>query len=356
MKPSSWSRRFALKQSLLGLAAVFQSRSSLRAFGKSQTPSINGRHITPEIETSIAKGLDWLASRQMPDGGFGRGRSYSRNVGVCALSGLAFLSSCGPRGPYRQEIARCIRYLLGREQTDGFIVEEEVCTHAPLYGHGYSTLFLGQAYGEFDEHGLRDCLQRATELTLRLQDSEGAWQYSTEPDDADTSITTCMMMSLFSAHQAGISVPREAIERGVSFLQRCQNPDGGFRYRLIDPPVSLFPRSAAVIVTLIFSGLLRDHAVEKAFKYLWENSVPEKSPRDGRSEYYYYGLFYATHAAWLAGDEAWDAWFPQTRDELLKRQTSQGKWEDSIIGDEYATAMALLILQFPLSQIPLFAL
>jgi hypothetical protein len=81
-------------------------------------------------------------------------------------------------------------------------------------------------------------------------------------------VTTCQMLALISAQQSGIAVPRAVIDRGIDFLCRCQNPDGGFRYRLIDPPESLFPRSAAAVVALHAAGLYDDEVVLRGREYL----------------------------------------------------------------------------------------
>lgn len=209
---------------------------------------------------------------------------------------------------------------------------------------------------------------------LALQLPSGGWCYTSDPDDADVSITTCQVMALFSARQAGIRIPPEAISRSLAFLKACQNPDGGFRYRRSDPSESLFPRSAAAVTVLQAAGLHADPVVLKGRKNL--NLGPVTSPEEARStpaepaisaasastplsqhaEYYYYGRLYATHAAWQVGGEDWDRWFPLVRDELLQRRGADGSWSDPNIGDVYATAMALNVLQFPLNRIPLLLL
>jgi len=275
---------------------------------------------------------------------------------VCALAGTAFLSYRGMSGPYRRQIKECIRYLTGRAQEDGFIVEDDVRTHAPLYGHGFATLFLGQVYGESADPAVRDCLKAATEQILNSQDEQGAWCYTSDPKDADVSITTCEMMALFSARQAGIGVPRASIDKSVEFLRRCQNPDGGFRYRLTDPPDSLFPRSAAAVVALTCAGLQYDETVRRGRDYLQTPHAPLELSPGQLAEYHYYGQFYAAHAAWQAGKEEWDRWYPMARDKMLQRQSSTGAWQDPNIGDEYATAMALIVLQFPYGNVPLLAI
>jgi hypothetical protein len=72
-----------------------------------------------------------------------------------------------------------------------------------------------------------------------------------------------------------------------------------------------------------------------------------------RETYYYYGHYYAVQAMWQAGDERWNAWYPAIRDELLSRQEPDGSWMSPICS-EYATAMALIILQIPNNCVPIF--
>ncbi len=338
----------------LGLSHLSGIRQGkLAASDKSSTP----RHVTPAAETAILRGLKWLDDRQQSDGGFGAPRSYARNVGVCALCGLAFLPQGIPQGFHRR-IRGCTDYLLAQAQPSGFIVEDHVVTHAPMYGHGFAVTYLAQVYGMDVREELRQTLKRAVSLILSLQDANGAWRYTSFPEDADVSVTTCQILALCSARQAGLAIPAEAMERSVGFLRSCQNLDGGFRYRLIDPPESLLPRSAAAVVALHALGLHRDPAVIRGRKYLAgpEATLEPRSPGSHAAEYYFYGRYYATHAAWQVGGETWDRWYPAVREELLQRQTSAGHWHDPNIGDEYATAMALLTLQFPFDTLPLYLL
>lgn len=350
---SRCSRRSAL------LAAITGGLAGLRGWWSERhveaAPNLP-EHLTPQTIEAIQRGLQWLAAQQVDDGGFGRRGSYARNVGVCALAGTAFLAHRGMRGPYRRTIQNCIRYLVGRSQDDGFIVEADVKTHATLYGHGFATFFLGQVFGESFDPRVREVLKAATERILTLQDGQGGWRYTSDPEDADVSITTCQMLALFSARQAGIAVPHAAIDRSVEFLKRAQNPDGGFRYHQSDPPESLFPRSAAAVVALTCAGLQEDKVVERGREYLRRPHPPVELSPGQLAEYHFYGRFYATHAAWQSGKSDWDRWYPTVRDELLAQQSANGAWHDANIGDEYATAMALLVLQFPLGNVPLLAM
>ena len=55
----------------------------------------------------------------------------------------------------------------------------------------------------------------------------------------------------------------------------------------------------------------------------------------------------------LAGDEYWPRWWPAVREELLEKQAPEGFWRGQA-GQEYGTAMALIILQMPNRLLPIF--
>ncbi len=66
--------------------------------------------VTPAAQKAIDRGLAFLAERQNDDGSFGSG-GYSRNVAVCGLAGMAFMSagSTPGRGPYGEHVDRVRR-------------------------------------------------------------------------------------------------------------------------------------------------------------------------------------------------------------------------------------------------------
>ena len=104
--------------------------------------------MTPETQQAIDRGLTFLASEQDDNGSFGSG-GYSRNVAVCGLAGMAFMSagSTPGRGPYGDHVERCIDFILANTQESGFINVPGTSSHGPMYGHGFATLFLAEAYG-----------------------------------------------------------------------------------------------------------------------------------------------------------------------------------------------------------------
>ena len=76
-----------------------------------------------------------------------------------------------------------------------------------------------------------------------------------------------------------------------------------------------FPRSAAGVVALFSAGVYEGDAIQRGLTYL-SRYIPRRR-RSARTSHYFYGHYYAIQAMWHAGGEAWAAWYPAIRDELL---------------------------------------
>jgi len=74
---------------------------------------------------------------------------------------------------------------------------------------------------------------------------------------------------------------------------------------------------------------------------------------DAASGYPYYGNLYAGQVFFQLGGDIWRAWSAEVWPELCRRQKGDGHWE-SRFGNEYATAVALLILEIPRGYLPIF--
>lgn len=316
--------------------------------------SIRPRHVTPEAEQAIQEGLKWLAGQQDPvSGAYGSRAEFSQNVGVTALAGLAFLASGSTpeSGPYQQQLEQITSYLLASAAPNGFIIEENAQNQGPMYGHGFAVMYLAEVYGMTEHPEVREKLKRGVELIISCQNKEGGWRYFPKPEEADLSVTACQVMALRSARNAGIATSKEVIDRAVSYIRRCQTNDGGFRYRVSDAAESRLPRSAAAVVALYASGVHEGPVIDEGLAYL-ERYVPgPRTPRD--PQYYFYTQYYAAQAAWHAGGDTWNRWYPAARDELLRLQVAGKGWRDPWIGDDYATAMALIALQIPYDYVPI---
>ena len=318
--------------------------------GAENRPALD--EIVPALDDAVSKGLAALARMQNDDGSFGRGR-YGRHVGITALCAIAFMADghLPERGRFGSTVQRALEFVLDGATQTGLLAAET--SHGPMYGHGFATLFLGEIYGmNPDDRRVRDALGRAVRVIVDSQNDEGGWRYNPVPIDADVSVTICEIMALRSARNAGIKVPRETIDKAVEYVRECQNPDGGFRY-MTQPGGSAWPRTAAGVASLFYAGIYEDDAIERGLDYLVEIAFPGQGLGRG-SAHYYYGQYYAVQAMYLAGGEWWSDWWPAIRKQMLDSQLPEGAWRDHQIGDAYATAMSLIVLQMPKRYLPIF--
>lgn len=316
--------------------------------------------ITPELDGAVTAGLARLAEYQNDDGSFGKGDSrYGRNVAVASLACLAFMAdgNLPDRGEYSEVVEKGLDFILNHTADTGLIAADT--SHGPMYGHGFGTLFLGEVYGmtgggadTAQAQRLHDALVRATRLIVQSQNEEGGWRYNPVPADADVSVTICQVMALRSARNAGIEVPKETIDRAVEYVKACQNNDGGFRYQQRGGS-SAWPRSAAGVASLYYSGVYDDEAIDEGLDYLSNTAFPG-SAGASRTSHFFYGHYYAVQAMYLAGGEYWASWWPAVREDLLERQEQDGSWADPHVGDAYGSAMALIVLQMPKRYLPIF--
>jgi Prenyltransferase and squalene oxidase repeat len=364
--PSRSSRLF-WPRLIIGL--VLFSASGQRSFA--QTPQRIDRSIeteaqklvTPETQAAIDRGLAYLAARQSSrDGSLGSSASARRRVAITALSGMAFLSSGSTpgRGKYGTNVQKAIDFLLTRCQPNGFIYDEgNTGGHfGPMYDHGFATLFLGEVYGMTRNPQVRTNLERAVRLIVNSQNKEGGWRYEPDSKDADLSVTVCEMMALRAARNSGIYVPKQTIDRCTEYVRKCQTQDGGFRYQLTTSWQAVtFGLTAAGVVTLYSAGIYEGKSLELGLSYL-ERYRPSSTLHQP-ANHYFYSHYYAAQAMWHAGGQRFEQWYSDIRDELIHGpfpfRNSGGGWRDpSSYGDEYGTAMALLILQTPNNYLPIF--
>ncbi len=344
------------------ILALIVSFTSIAGWSVAQdVPATNREKVTPaaerssindpsaQLQAAIDRGLEWLARQQEADGSFGSQSQYGRHVGITALACLAFVSegSVPGRGRYARNVEKGLDFILESASEQSGLVAAET-SYGPMYGHGFATLFLGEMYGMSPRADLREKLQKAVALIVRTQNDKGGWRYHPVRADADLSVTICQVMALRSARNAGIEVPKSTVDRAIKYVHDSQNSDGGFRY-MLDSSGSMFARSAAGVAALYYAGIHEDEATRRGLAYLMKYQ-PGKAQEQ---THYFYGHYYAAQAMYLAGGKHWEKWWPAIREELLTKQTEEGYWHGQA-GNEYGTAMALIILQMPKQTLPIF--
>ncbi len=324
--------------------------------GKSQEPaSLPFESHQQRVEVAVEESLRWLASRQNENGSFGKNAVYFEDVGVTSLVGMAFVAdgSTPISGRYRQQVSRARDYLLSCLGEDHVFRSGGALSVGPMYGHGYATQFLADIYGMSPQVELKSALERAVTTIVSSQAESGGWRYQPVRDDADVSVTVCQLSALRAVRNAGLTVPQETIERGISYLSACQNVDGGFAYQQTSGKKSEFARSAACIVAFQNSGVQQRSLAASPSEYLQTYfdtpTVMKKIP------YRHYGWFYGAQVLLadpkLASKER-ELIFQQV---ILDDRDAEGYWREPALCDEYATAMSSLALLAPQSFLPIFA-
>src|SRR5262245_22108290 len=171
--------------------------------------------ITPATQEAIDNGLAFLARHQNDDGSFGAGGNRG-NIAYTSLSGLAFMAGGNQpgRGKYGAVVRKAVENILSLEDrnTKGYLHNPFSNIHGPMYGHGFAMLFLGEVHGMVHDPALRDklrgTLSRAVDLTIKCQNNQGGWRYRPYDGEADVSATICQIKALRSARNAGFTVPK----------------------------------------------------------------------------------------------------------------------------------------------------
>ncbi len=308
--------------------------------------------ITPKAKRAIERGLNYLQRKQNKNGSnrgaFGT-NGMEAGVATASMAGLAFMcqGSTPGQGRYGKNCDMCVEFVMSQVRETGYIARKDNLVHENMYGHGFSMLFLSQAYGMTRKAEIGEKLRQAVGLTVNTQNNQGGWRYRPQKSDADLSITVCQIMGLRGARDAGIDVPDEVRRKCIDYVQKSQNGDGSFRYTMGGGHTTM-AMTAAGVTSLYSAGIYDGENVTKALEYIKRGGV-------SNGGHFFYTNYYAVQAMWHAGGEYWNEWYPLIRDHLIRTQGGDGSWASSEAGPPFGAAMACIILQIPLNLVPVFS-
>ena len=212
---------------------------------QAQDPTIRyGTGVPPAVRSISDRGLRYLASTQLEDGSWPGGQNGAGITGICLMAFMA--SGEDPDfGPYAINIRRALRnMIMNQNATTGYMTG---FGRGSMYHHGFATLALSEAYGAVSEDLLwkgtdvpterRRTIGKALELavgcalTAQEKNPWGAWRYSPQSQDADTTVAGTVLMGILGARNAGIEVPNEAVDKALNFFQTCTMRGGGVAYQ-----------------------------------------------------------------------------------------------------------------------------
>jgi hypothetical protein len=259
------------------------------------------------------------------------------------MSVLAFLGrGDDPEfGTYRKPIQAALKYVLERQdEKTGYI-------GTSMYNHGFATLALAEIYGMYNDSRIGPALQKATNLILTSQKNnpKGAWRYSPESKDADTTVSGAQLVALLAAQNSGIHVPKKAVEQGIAFLLTCQDSKGGFGYT--GGTGANLPRTSIGSLILSLADKKETEAYQKSVNFLRENASL------GDQGHKFYSLYYTAQAVFRADPSLWNSWNYQNFKQLQSTQTEEGGWNGNY-GTTFSTTSALLSLALNYRYLPIY--
>ena len=312
------------------------------------------------FDAAVDKALAYLAKAQLPDGSFPGG--MPKNTAIASLCVMAFLARGYSPGlpPYGDTINRGIDFVLAAQDARGLLIG---AGRGQMYSHNISTLMLSEISGMVAperQKRVDEALPKALKAILAAQDVQkqkiyqGGWRYEPNSTDSDLSHSGWALMALRSARNNGATVPKEAIDRAVSFLLSLRNADGGFSYQVASRLGSGVARTGAGLLCLELCGRHRDEAALKAGQF-----IAAEFDRRLKREYFFYGLYYCAQGMFQLGGEEWEKFAPRLYDTVLKMQKEDGSWEsphnqEKRAGPCYSTGMAVLALSVSYRQLPIY--
>ncbi len=328
------------------------------------------------VDTMVKGGTGFLVRAQLPDGMIqDKDKRENHGVAMTAL-GLMGLASVGhqpvDKSTEGEVMRKAVGFLLRPEApgANGYFGQRD---GSRMYGHGIVTLalteLLGMGMDKVQDGLLRDRAQRGVNLILAAQRVKkhdprfiGGWRYSPDAGDADLSVTVWQLLALRSAKNAGLAVPKEAIDAAVGYLRRSYvssrdvqgrlvNPKSAFGYVPGQPPQ--YAMAAAGLLAMQVCGLTDAPEVLGAADWLraaapvWE------------TQWFFYGTYYYAQGMNKRGGDLARESRERVEGLLQANQQPDGSWEgadgsERAQGKVYGTALALLSLSVRFQYLPIY--
>jgi hypothetical protein len=309
-----------------------------------------GGQIPPDVDTIYEHGLAWLAANQASDGSWPGPNQGPGVTGICLMAFLA--SGEDPNyGRYAVTVRRAVRSIIqSQDATTGFL-------SGSMYHHGFGMLALSEAYGMVDEsliwqgdkpvRSIAETLELAIRCatTAQKKNKWGAWRYSPDATDADTSVSGAVLMGLLAARNAGLDVPDDTINSGMDFMRRSTGSDGSVAYTggfgAMGGSMNL---TAVATLTGAVSKSKNTDQYKASLKRLLDNLDYHES-----GSYAEYFRYYMAQALFQGDYNAWQKWNAEKIRELRDLQRDDGSF-----GGAYETGMSLLGLAINYRFLPIY--
>jgi hypothetical protein len=323
-----------------------------------------------KVDEALAKGTQYLLSIQDPVSG-GIHNKMRHETAMTSLSLLA-LASCGhqPSDPTPEGVAmkKALGFVLRPEAQDkeGYFGQAD---GSRMYGHGITTLMLAEMLGmgadAAQDDLIREKTRRALDLILRAQkvsksdNNKGGWRYAPDSGDSDMSVTVWQTMALRAAKNAGMDIPRGAIDDAVSYIRRLYQPDterkgsvklGGFGYQTKGREMST--TAEGMLAMQVCGQYDAEEVIGSSDRLLKEGF------KQGE-RWFYYTTYYYAQGMYQRGGKHAEEGRRLVASLILPLQSREGWWE-GINGEErqggrvYATTLSMLSLAVKNHFLPIY--
>lgn len=327
-----------------------------------------------KTDDAISRGVAYLVSRQDKDGAI---HEPNQPQNLTAMTSLAILAMVAAGHEFTDDtkegaaLKKALVYVLrpDRQDPDGYFGGKD---GSRMYGHGITSLMLcemlGMGLDDAQDQVLRDRARKSIDLILRSQRvpkdvrHQGGWRYEPTSSDSDLSVTVWQLMALRSAKNAGLLVPKDAIDLAVGYVKRCyhsrhlddgspENLRSAFGYESGQPPT--FAMAAAGLLSLQVCGQYEIPEVAGSADWLKERKL------NYDSEWLFYGTYYYAQGMFQRGGQYAARARKGVEEVLLPRQGRDGAWTakqgiEQGTGKVYTTSLAVLALAVKCHYMPIY--
>jgi hypothetical protein len=320
-----------------------------------QFPSTrSGEAIPRDLRELYDRGLAYLVSTQAASGEWTGGQ---QGPGVTGMALMVLLASGeDPNfGLYSNQVRKALRSILSQQDANTGILGSS------MYHHGFAMLALAEAYGTVDDRTLyasgeanRRTIGQALELAVRAavtsqkKNSLGAWRYSPDSTDADTSVSGAVLVGLLAARNAGIEVPDEAIDKAINYYTKMTSGAGQVGYSGLGGFGESTARTS--IAALVYAVARRKDLPQ--FKATLSN-LTQKLEQPPEQHYLEYARYYQAQALFQGDVQAWEKWNNLLVKQLKAAQAADGSFP-SQFGPAVGTSLSLLALALNYRFLPIY--
>jgi hypothetical protein len=339
--------------------------------------ALAGVSASPEDKTdqAIRRAVSYLVAQQDKDGAIQASYAWANRTAMTSLSLMA-MAAVGHQPADETPEGRCMRKALAyvlkpeNQDVDGYF---GLADGSRMYGHGIITLTLAELLGmgadTSQDKLITERCKAAVQLILRAQQvskgtsDEGGWRYTPDSYDSDLSASVWQVSALRAAKNAGIEVPKKAIDRAVEYIKgtyysprdasgRPTDLKSACAYG-VNGRAPVYSTAAAGLLAMQMCGNYDGQEVQSSSEWL----LAVKPDPD--AQWFYYGTYYYAQGMYQRGGKYADAAKKNAEEALLPRQNPDGSWRathhrEAEAGTVYCTSMGILALAVKYHFLPIY--